>query len=485
MFIPVKKIVMNNPLFLEKAYINGKFVEKNKMFEVVNPATLKVLGSVPDLGVADCQKAIEAAHTAWHGWQETPVGKRCQLVRRLFELINQHAADLAEIMTKECGKPYTESLVEVEYANSFMEWFAEEGKRMYGETIPALKSGTRLATIKQGVGVVAAITPWNFPLAMITRKVAPALVAGCTVVLKPASQTPFSAIALAKLSAEAGIPKGVFNVVTSKDSQGIGKELATNPAIRKISFTGSTSVGSTLMAQAAGTIKRVSMELGGNAPFIVFDDADIDKAVQGAVAGKFRNAGQTCVAVNRFYVQEPVYDRFAEKLSEAVKKLNVGDGMRKDVQVGPLINSAGLKKVEEHVADARQRGANIRTGGERLDGLFFQPTVLTDVPHDALIASEETFGPICALFRFRTEEEAIDLANDTPFGLAAYFYSNDIFRCQRVAEKIESGMVGINTGMVSNASAPFGGVKQSGIGREGSSYGLEEYLEVKYLCYGE
>jgi len=388
-------------------------------------------------------------------------------------------------MTKESGKPLAESLVEVDYANSFMEWFSEEGKRAYGETIPAIKQGTRLATIKQGVGVVAAITPWNFPLAMITRKVAPALVAGCTVVLKPASQTPFSALALAKIAELVGLPRGVFNIITSKDSKGVGKELATNTAVRKISFTGSTAVGVTLMQQAAETVKRVSMELGGNAPFIVFEDADIDKAVEGAIAGKFRNAGQTCVAVNRFYVQDSIYQEFSERLTAAVRKLKVGDGLKKGVQVGPLINQKGLKKVNEHVADALAKGAEITTGGKVIKDLFFEPTVLVNVPHDAAIAQEETFGPICSLFSFKTEEEAIKLANDTPFGLAAYFYSSNIFRCQRVAEQIESGMVGINTGMVSNASAPFGGIKQSGLGREGAKYGLDEYLEVKYLCYGE
>ncbi|MFD1768367.1 NAD-dependent succinate-semialdehyde dehydrogenase [Sphingobacterium suaedae] len=476
---------MNNDLFIQKAYINGKFVTGKNSFDVINPATQRSLGTVPDLSVSDCKKTVLVAEKAWMAWRNVPIGERCASVRRLFELINRHAGDLAEIMTKECGKPLSESLVEVDYANSFMEWFAEEGKRAYGETIPALKAGTRLTTIKQGVGVVAAITPWNFPLAMITRKIAPALVAGCTVILKPASQTPFSAIALAKLADMAGIPKGVFNVLTSKDSKGIGKELATNPIVRKISFTGSTQVGSTLMAQSATTVKRISMELGGNAPFIVFDDADLEKAVQGAIAGKFRNAGQTCVAVNRFYVQEGIYKEFAKRLTQEVQKLKVGDGMKKNVQVGPLINKAGLEKVQEHVDDAVQKGAALATGGKSLHGLFFQPTVLTHVPHHALIATEETFGPVCALFPFKTEEEAIRLANDTPFGLAAYFYSNNIFRCQRVAEQIESGMVGVNAGMVSNASAPFGGVKQSGIGREGSTYGLEEYLEVKYICYGE
>lgn len=476
---------MNTELFIEKAYIDGRFVTGEKTFDVINPATGKVLGSVPDLSVADCKKAIAAANEAWPSWKQTPVGERANIVKKIFEIINLHKKELAEIMTKECGKPLAESLVEVDYANSFMEWFAEEGKRAYGETIPSSKKGMHLATVKQGVGVVGAITPWNFPLAMVTRKVAPALVAGCPVILKPASQTPFSALALAKITELAGLPKGILQVVTSKDSSAIGKELASNPDVRKISFTGSTAVGSKLIEQAASTVKRVSMELGGNAPFIVFDDADIDKAVQGALAGKFRNAGQTCVAVNRFYIQEGIYEQFAEQLGREVKKLKVGDGMEQDVQVGPLINQKGLDKVKEHVADALAKGAKAIVGGNELEGLFFEPTVLTGVVHDSLIATEETFGPICALFSFKTEDEAIKLANDTPFGLAAYFYSSNIFRCHRVSEAIESGMIGINTGMVSNASAPFGGIKQSGLGREGSKYGLDEYLEIKYLCYGE
>lgn len=475
---------MGDKLFIEKAYINGKFVETEQTFPVVNPATLTVLGNVADCTVTDCREAITAAEIAWYHWRDTAVGERCALVRRLFELINEHKKELAEIMTKECGKPYAESLVEVGYANSFMEWYAEEGKRAYGETIPSLKKGMHLSTIKQGVGVVAAITPWNFPLAMITRKVAPALVAGCTVVLKPASQTPFSAIALGKLAEMAGLPKGVLNIVTSKDSKGIGKELATNPKVRKISFTGSTPVGSTLIAQSADTVKRGSMELGGNAPFIVFEDADLDKAVQGAIAAKFRNAGQTCVAVNRFYVQEGIYDAFASKLVTAVEKLKVGDGMKSGVDIGPLINQDGLEKVRAHVADALEKGAILRRGGKQIKDLFFEPTVLTNVSTNSLIATEETFGPVCALFPFKKEEDAISLSNGTPFGLVAYFYSNNVYRCQRVAQQLEAGMVGINTGMVSNASAPFGGVKQSGVGREGATYGLEEYLEVKYLCYG-
>lgn len=475
---------MKNPLFIEKAYINGEFVISSNEFTVVNPSTNKPIGTVPDLTVADCTKAIIVADKAWRIWKNTSLNERSAIVRRLYDLINLYKDNLAEIMTLESGKPLQESYGEVDYANSFVEWFAEEGKRAYGETIPSLNGRTRIATIKQGIGVVAAITPWNFPLAMITRKLAPALVSGCTMVLKPASQTPFSAIALARLAEEAGVPAGVFSVVTSKDSASIGKELATNPLIRKITFTGSTEVGRTLMEQAASTIKRISFELGGNAPFIVFDDADIDSAVQGAVAGKFRNAGQTCVSINRFYIQASVYDIFAKKITAAVEKLNVADGFEKESQVGPLINAKAVHKVQQHIDDAISHGAEVLTGGKVIEGNFFKPTVLINVSDDCLIKREETFGPICALFKFTTEEEGIQQANDTPFGLAAYFYSENIRRCQRVSEDLESGMIGINTGLISNASAPFGGVKMSGIGREGSKYGLDEYMELKYLCYG-
>lgn len=475
---------MENKLFIQKAYIDGKWVESDKTFEIINPSTNKSIGSLPDLSAQDCQQAIESAHAAWNTWKTTSVGERCAIVRRIYELSIQYKNELAEIMTLESGKPLTESLSEVDYGNAFVEWFAEEGKRAYGETIPSLNGNTRISTIKQGVGVVAAITPWNFPLAMISRKLAPALVAGCTVVLKPASQTPFTAIALAKIGELAGLPKGVFSVITSIDSKSIGTELATNPLIRKLTFTGSTEVGSTLMAQAAGTIKRVSFELGGNAPFIVFDDADIDAAVKGAIAGKFRNAGQTCVSINRFLVQKSVYNEFAAKLTVAVKELKVADGFVKGSQVGPLINISAVEKVNQHIQDALNKGAKITTGGQQLKDNFYAPTVLIDVPHDAVIQNEETFGPVCALFQFDTEEEAIQQANDTAFGLAAYFYSENIRRCQRVSEALESGMIGINTGLISNASAPFGGIKQSGIGREGSKYGLDEYMELKYLCFG-
>ncbi|MGJ1439216.1 NAD-dependent succinate-semialdehyde dehydrogenase [Sphingobacterium siyangense] len=475
---------MKNTLLIDSAYINGKFIKSKHTFDVVNPATGKVIASLPDLKVVDCTKAIIDADKAWKSWKNTTVLERCNIVRKWYDLIQHYKADLAEIMTLESGKPLSESRVEVDYGSSFVEWFSEEGKRAYGETIPAHKKGSRMITIRQGVGVVAAITPWNFPLAMITRKVAPALVAGCTVVLKPASQTPFSAIALAKLSEDAGIPKGVFNVITGKDSVGIGKELATNDLIRKLSFTGSTEVGKTLIEQSASNIKKVSMELGGNAPFLVFNDADIDAAVEGALAGKFRNSGQTCVSINRFLIQEDVYDEFSLKLSHAVSKLKVGNGLDKGVQVGPLINAKGLEKVQHHVQDALNHGAELATGGKVIKDLFFQPTVLTNVPKEALIFREETFGPICALFSFKTEEEGIAMANTTEFGLASYFYSTNINRCFRVAEQLEAGIVGVNTGLISNAAAPFGGVKQSGVGREGSKHGLDEYMELKYICFG-
>lgn len=475
---------MNNPLLIERAYINGQFVTRPYTFEVVNPSNNKVIGSLPNLTIEDCKDTIVAADEAWKTWRDVSLNERVAVTKRLCELIQENKENLAQIMTLESGKPLQESLGEVAYANSFVEWFAEEGKRNYGETIPSFNNNTSLITIKQGIGVVAAITPWNFPLAMITRKLAPTLVSGCTMILKPASQTPFTAIALAKLTELAGVPKGVFSVITSKDSSSIGKELAENPLIRKITFTGSTEVGRTLMQQASSTIKRISMELGGNAPFLVFEDADIDAAVQGAIAGKFRNAGQTCVSVNRFYIQESVYQHFVDKLSKAVQKLKVADGFETESQVGPLINKKAIQKVQQHVEDAVQKGAIIQTGGKVIHGNFFEPTVLSNMPKNSIISTEETFGPICALYKFSTEEEAIQLANDTPYGLAAYFYSDNIKRCLRVAEALESGMVGINTGLISNASAPFGGVKQSGIGREGSRYGLDEYTEIKYLCFG-
>ncbi len=468
-----------------KALINGRYLAGRKQFPVINPATGETIAQVADLGVADCRKAIDAAHEAGVAWAGLTAAERSGVLMAWHQLILEHQSELARTITLESGKPLAESRAEVQYGASFVEWFAEEAKRAYGETIPPTKAGQRILTVRQPVGVVSAITPWNFPVAMVTRKVAPALAAGCTVVLRPASQTPLTALALARLAAEAGVPAGVFNVVTGTDSKGMGTELATNDKVRKISFTGSTEVGRTLMTQAAETVKRVSLELGGNAPFIVFDDADLDAAVKGALTAKFRNSGQTCVAVNRFYIQDAVFDTFAEKLAKAVKKLTVGNGLEEGVTVGPLINPAGLDKVQSHVDDALAKGARKLTGGKPKKGLFYEPTVLADVSPTALIAREETFGPVCALFRFSQEEDAIALANDTEFGLVAYFYSGSVHRCWRVAEQLEAGMVGINTGMVSNTVAPFGGVKQSGIGREGSKHGLDEYTELKYLCFGE
>ena len=473
-----------NNLLITDALINGKWISSKNTFDVINPANGTIIAKVADLTINETRQAIKAADKAWKSWKDTTAEERGDLLYSWYKLIIQNKDQLAEIMTLECGKPITESYGEISYGASFISWFSEEGKRAYGETIPSSNPANRIVTIKQGIGVVAAITPWNFPLAMITRKVAPALAAGCSVVLRPASETPLTALALGKLAQEAGFPKGVLNVITGKDSSGMGKELSTNALVRKISFTGSTQVGRILMSQAAETIKKVSLELGGNAPFIVFDDANIDEAVKGAIVAKFRNSGQTCVAANRFLVQDSIFEEFTEKLTLAVGKLKTGDGLKKDVTVGPLINKAGLEKVQQHIQDATEHGAKIRIGGQVIKDLFFEPTVLSDVSVQSLIAHEETFGPVVSLFRFKDEEEAIQLANNTEFGLAAYFYSQDIHRCWRVAEQIESGMVGINTGMVSTASAPFGGIKQSGIGREGSKHGLEEFMEIKYLSFG-
>lgn len=473
-----------NSLIIEKSYINGKWEKGKNTFAVHNPADNSTIAKVADLTVAETRAAIKVAHKAWSKWKTETAQFRCDLLYKLYLLLNEHKDEIAEIITLESGKPITESYAEIDYGASFISWFSEEGKRAYGETVPSPNPANRIVTIKQGVGVVSAITPWNFPLAMITRKIAPALAAGCTVVIRPASETPLTALALAKLAEEAGFPKGTFNVVTGKDSAGMGKELSTNPLVRKISFTGSTAVGRILMAQAAETIKKVSFELGGNAPFIVFDDANLDQAVEGALIAKFRNSGQTCVAANRFLIHDAVFDKFAKKITQAVESLKTGNGLKKNVQVGPLINKKGLGKVEEHIADAIKKGANLLTGGAVIKDLFFQPTVIANVSTDAILANEETFGPVIALFRFKDEKEAIQLANSTEFGLAAYFYSSDIYRCWRVSEAIESGMVGINTGLVSSAPAPFGGIKQSGIGREGSKHGLDEFMEIKYLCFG-
>ncbi|MDR0777271.1 MAG: NAD-dependent succinate-semialdehyde dehydrogenase [Azonexus sp.] len=451
---------------------------------VFDPASGEQLATVPRCGAAETCHAIAAAEAALPAWRALTAKCRGQILQTWNRLILDHADDLAQLITAEGGKPLAEARGEVIYGASFVEWFAEEGKRTYGESIPSPATNTRLLVVKQPVGVCAAITPWNFPLAMITRKVAPALAAGCTVVVKPAEATPLTALALAVLAERAGLPAGVCNVVTG-DPAAIGGELTANPTVRKLSFTGSTAVGRLLMAQCAPSVKKLSLELGGNAPFIVFDDADLDAVVEGAISAKYRNTGQTCVCANRFLVQSGIYEAFAARLTERARSLKVGPGSAAGVTQGPLINAAGLAKVEAHVADAVARGARVLCGGARhqLGGNFFQPTVLADVSSDMLVAREETFGPLAPLFRFDTEEQAIAMANDTEFGLAAYFYSRDVGRCWRLGEALEYGMVGINTGLISNEVAPFGGIKQSGIGREGSKYGIEEYLEVKYLCF--
>jgi succinate-semialdehyde dehydrogenase/glutarate-semialdehyde dehydrogenase len=474
----------STPLLHTSSVINGRWEKSEKTFQVTNPSSGEVIAEVADMDTTHITSAVRAADEAWKSWRQTTAEHRSALLWDWFRAIKDHREELARIMTQESGKPLKESRGEVDYGASFVSWYAEEARRAYGETIPSPNAANRIVTLRQGVGVVAAITPWNFPLAMITRKVAPALAAGCTVVLRPASQTPLTALALARLAEEAGIPAGVFNVVAGTDSGGMGKELSSHPLVRKLTFTGSTEVGRILMEQAAGTIKKVSFELGGNAPFLVFDDADLDQAVEGAITAKFRNSGQTCVAANRFLVQDSIFDAFAEKLVTAVARLRTGDGMEEDVQVGPLINQHGLEKVEKHIEDALEKGARLLHGGNKKGGLFFEPTVLADVSSDALIAGEETFGPLIALFRFSDEEEAVRMANATEYGLAAYFFSQNIQRCWRISEQIESGMVGINTGLVSTAPAPFGGIKQSGIGREGSRHGMEEFMEIKYLCFG-
>ena len=484
----VNALNLNDPsLFREANYIDGKWVQADNgtVLTVRNPSTGAVVGSVPALGATETRRAIEAAHRAFAGWRAMLAKERAAILRKLFDLMLANTDDLAIIMTAEQGKPLAESRGEIAYAASFIEWFAEEGKRVYGDTIPQNARGRRIVVTKEPLGVFAAITPWNFPAAMITRKTGPGWAAGCTGVIRPASQTPFSALAIAVLAERAGMPPGVCNVITGPSGP-TGGELTSNPLVRKLTFTGSTEVGAKLLAQCAPTIKKTSMELGGNAPFIVFDDADLDAAVAGAMASKYRNTGQTCVCANRLLVQDGVYDAFTAKLQAAVEALKVGDGMEAEVTQGPLINAEAVLKVEEHIADAVQRGARIVTGGARhaRGGNFFQPTMLADVPHDAMIFREETFGPVAPLFRFKTEAEAIQLANDTEFGLASYFYARDVGRIFRVAEALEYGMIGINEGIISTEVAPFGGVKSSGLGREGSHQGIDEYLEVKYLAIG-
>lgn len=474
-------------LFRQQAYIDGAWLDADggETLKVNNPASNEILGTVPKMGATETRRAIEAAERALPAWRELTAKERSQTLRRWYELILENQEDLARLMTLEQGKPLAESRGEIAYAASFIEWFAEEAKRIYGDTIPGHQKDKRIIVIKQPIGVTAAITPWNFPAAMITRKAGPALAAGCTMVVKPASQTPFSALALAELAERAGIPKGVFSVVTGSAGD-IGNELTANPIVRKITFTGSTEVGAKLMAQCASGIKKVSLELGGNAPFLVFDDADLDEAVKGAMQSKYRNAGQTCVCVNRIYVQDGVYDAFAQKFQAAVEKLKIGNGLDDGVDVGPLIDDKAAAKVREHIKDAVAQGAQVVTGGKAhsLGGSYFEPTLMINVPHTAKVAKEETFGPLAPLFRFKDEAEAIALANDTEFGLAAYFYARDLGRVFRVAEALESGMVGVNTGMISTEVAPFGGVKSSGLGREGSKYGIEDYLEIKYICLG-
>jgi len=475
-------------LFRQQCYVDGAWIsaDDRSTLEVRNPATGVLVGTIPKMGAVETKRAIEAANSAWPAWRTKTAKERSNILRKWFELMMANQEDLARLMTIEQGKPIAESRGEIAYGASFIEWFAEEGKRIYGDTIPSHASDKRIVVIKQPIGVCAAITPWNFPNAMITRKAGPALAAGCTMVIKPASQTPYSALALCELAERAGIPKGVLSVVTGSASE-IGHELTSNPLVRKFTFTGSTEIGKLLMQQCASTVKKVSLELGGNAPFIVFDDADLSSAVEGAMASKFRNTGQTCVCANRILVQEGVYDKFSMMLAERVSQMQVGDGLVEGNSQGPLIDMKAVEKVEEHIADALAKGAKVLTGGVRhvKGGQFFQPTVLSGVTTDMKVTFEETFGPVAPLYSFKTEEDLLKLANDTEYGLAAYFYSRDIGRIWRIAEGLESGIVGINVGIISNEIAPFGGIKESGIGREGSKYGIEEFVEVKYLCMGD
>jgi succinate-semialdehyde dehydrogenase/glutarate-semialdehyde dehydrogenase len=478
-------LLKDSALFRQQAYIDGSWIDADggQVIQVNNPATNDILGSVPKMGREETRRAINAANQALPGWRALTAKERSLCLRRWYELVMENQDDLARLMTLEQGKAFVEAKGEIAYAASFLEWFAEEAKRVYGDTIPGPQPDKRIIVMKQPIGVTAAITPWNFPAAMITRKAGPALAAGCTMVVKPASQTPFSALALAELAERAGIPKGVFNVVTGSAND-VGGELTSNSLVRKLSFTGSTEVGRQLVAACAQDIKKVSLELGGNAPFIVFNDADLDAAVEGALASKYRNNGQTCVCANRIYVQDGVYEAFVEKLKIAVAQLVVGDGLTDGVTTGPLIDKSALLKIKEHIEDAVSQGARIALGGKehKLGGTFFEPTILVDVPRGALVSREETFGPLAPIFRFSDEADVIALANDTEFGLASYFYANDLSCVFRVAEALEYGMVGVNTGLISNEMAPFGGIKASGIGREGSKYGLDDYLEIKYLC---
>ena len=475
-------------LLKTRAFVNGKWCDADDgaVFDVTDPASGEVIATIPDMGASETRRAIEAADAAWPAWRAKTAKERAAILRKLYFLMMENQEDLAQILTAECGKPIFEGRGEIAYGASFIEWFGEEAKRTYGDVIPAPFSDRRIVVDKQPIGVCVAITPWNFPIAMVTRKVGPALAAGCPIILKPASETPLSALALVELANRAGVPAGVFSVVTTSRGSKVGAEMTSNPTVRKLSFTGSTATGKVLMRQCADTVKKLSLELGGNAPFIVFDDADIDAAVKGAIASKYRNTGQTCVCVNRFLVQDGIYDEFAEKLVAAVSAMKVGAGAQEGNDQGPLINAGGLAKVEEHIQDAVSKGAETATGGKRhsLGGNYYEPTVLTGVTANMKIAKEETFGPVSALFRFKTEAEAIAMANDTEFGLAAYFYTQDAARVWRVGTALEYGIVGINEGIISTEVAPFGGVKESGLGREGSRYGIEDYLEIKYMCMG-
>jgi succinate-semialdehyde dehydrogenase/glutarate-semialdehyde dehydrogenase len=476
---------LNDKSLLEaRAYIGGEWRNLDAKFDVTNPATGEVIASVSDCSVADVKEAIDLAYTAQKEWAKKTGKERAAILRKWFDLMVEAADDLAAILCAEMGKPLAESKGEILYGASFIEWFSEEAKRVYGDTIPGHQPDKRIIVMKQPIGVVGSITPWNFPNAMIARKVAPALAAGCSFVARPAELTPLSALAMAVLAERAGVPAGVFNVVPNSKAAEAGEELCANPKVSKITFTGSTRVGQILMRQCSDGIKKMSLELGGNAPFIVFDDADLDAAIEGAMIAKYRNNGQTCVCANRIYVQAGVYDAFAEKLAEATKALKVGNGTEDGVTTGPLINEAALAKVEAHLADAKEKGAKVLTGGSRIKGTFFEPTVLTDVPIEAMVSKEETFGPLAPLIRFESEEEVVALANDSEFGLAGYFYANDLSRVWRVAEALETGMVGVNTGLISTEVAPFGGIKQSGLGREGSKYGMDDFLEIKYVCLG-
>ena len=481
-------VELKDPTLLrELCFIDGGWsaADSDATLEVTNPATLKKLGSIPNMGAAETRRAIAAAAAALPAWRARTAKERAVILRRWFDLMTENQEDLATLMTAEQGKPLAESKTEILYAASFIEWFGEEAKRLYGDIIPGHQSDKRIMVLRQPVGVVAAITPWNFPSAMITRKAGPALAAGCTLVCKPATQTPYSALALAELAHRAGVPKGVFNMITGS-AAAIGGEMTSNPTVRKLTFTGSTEVGKKLMTQCAGTVKKLSLELGGNAPFIVFDDADLDAAVQGALASKYRNTGQTCVCANRLLIQAGVYDEFAKRLKSVVAQLRVGDGLKGVTDQGPLIDAKAVTKVEEHIADALALGAKVALGGKRhaLGGSFFEPTILTDVTPKMLVAREETFGPVAPLFKFESEAQAIAMANDTEFGLAAYLYTRDLARSWRISEAIEYGIVGLNTGIISTEVAPFGGVKESGIGREGSKYGILDYTEIKYICVG-